>query len=183
MIRNVLAFGIAIAICMLTTESVEAQLGSRFVNRALGGDGAIGGIDIDGRVQPSQRLIRPRSTVRNAAKDRFSPHSVYAYSNPGLTAGHVHAWNQNEQNVYAWHGGHQNWRWGTPTALVVPPTAAYGTSYAWGVGQVRSTPIHHQFGRGGAAMLGGSGEGAFQNTPYWPHSTDQFGIYPVRAPW
>lgn len=184
MIRNVFAFGIAIAACtMMMAETANAQRGGRLLSRLTGGDGAVGGVDIDGRVQPSKRFIIPQSTMRNAVKDSFSPHRVYTYSNPGLAAGHVHAWNQAEQNVHAWHGGYENWRWGTPTALVVPPTAAYGTSYAWGVGQVRSTPIHHQFGRGGAAMLGGSGEGAFQRTPYFPQSTDQFGVYSVRGPW
>lgn len=141
--------------------------------------------DADGMTETTATgFVSPRSTLTNAARDRFSPHPVYAYSNAGVESGNIHAWNGREQDVYAWHGGYQNWRWGTPTALVVPPTAAYQSSYAWGVGQTRSTPIHHQFGRGGRANVGGpSGEGAFSNTPYFPSSTDQFGVYPVRAPW
>ena len=147
-------------------------------------DGAFGGVDVDGRVQPTLRRVRPRSTAIYAARNHYTPHPVYTYSNAGLLAGHTHAWNQAEQNVYSWHGGYQNWQWGTPTALVVPPTASYQSSYAWGVGQTRSTPIHHQFGRGNAAMIGGGADGSgFSRTPYWPQSTDQFGLYPVRAPW
>jgi hypothetical protein len=132
---------------------------------------------------PTSDFVGPGRTLKAASHDRFSPHPVYSYSNGGLQSAHIHNWNNSQQNVYAWHGGYQNWRWGNPTALVVPPTAAYQSSYAWGVGQTRSTPIHHQFGRGGAAMIGGGNGSGFQQTPYWPSSTDQFGIYPVRGPW
>lgn len=138
-------------------------------------------VDADGQVQPQTHFIHPRQTIKNAARDAFSPNPVYAYSSAGLRAGHVHAWNQNQANAYAWHGGYNTWRFGQPTALVVPPTASYQTSYAWGVGQTRSTPIHHQFGRG-AGSFGGTG-GGFQNAPYFPRSTNQFGYYPVRASW
>lgn len=111
----------------------------------------------------------------------YSPQPVYTYSKRGILAGRTHTWNQNEAAQRPWHAGYMNWKWGEPTALVVPPTASYQTSYAWGVGQVRSTPIHAQFNRRGAGMIGGGG--AFQPTPYHPSSTNQFGIYPVRAPW
>ena len=145
----------------------------------LGQSGAI--VDADGRVQPQAEWIHPKQTLVNAAQDHFSPNPIYAYSTPGLRAGHVHAWNQERADVYSWHGGYNSWRFGQPTALVVPPTASYQSSYAWGVGQTRSTPIHHQFGRG-AGSTGGVGAGS-QNTPYFPYSTNQFGYYPVRASW
>ncbi|MDX1944608.1 MAG: hypothetical protein SFU86_04305 [Pirellulaceae bacterium] len=82
-----------------------------------------------------------------------------------------------------WHGNYSYTPWGTPVALVVPPTAKMHTSYAWGVSQSEMVPIYHQFFRdypGPAAD--GSGAG-FQPTPYWPSHTDQFGVYPVRGPW
>ncbi len=137
--------------------------------------------DGDGMVQPQAKCLHPKQTLTNAARDAFSPNPVYAYSNPGLRAGRTHAWNQAQAQNYSWHGGYNSWRFGQPTAVVVPPTASYQSSYAWGVGQTRSTPIHHQFGRG-AGSSGGVG-GGFQNTPYWPHSTNNFGYYPVRASW
>ena len=185
MIRNFLTFSIALAACALVaTPSAHAQLGSRI--GALLHRGASGGgiYDHDGMVQPTTEFVGPVGTVRGAVHDNFSPHRGYAYSNGGLLATQTHNWNNSQQNVYSWHGGYQNWRWGTPTALVVPPTASYMSSYAWGVGQTKSTPIHHQFGRGGAASVGGSnGASGFSNTLYWPSSTDQFGIYPVRGAW
>ena len=135
----------------------------------------------DGMVQPQAKCLQPKQTLTNAVQDAFSPNPVYAYSNPGLRAGRTHAWNQDQAQNYSWHGGYNTWRFGQPTAVVVPPTASYQSSYAWGVGQTRSTPIHHQFGRG-AGSFGGAG-GGFQNTPYWPRSTNHFGYYPVRASW
>ena len=134
----------------------------------------------DGMVQPQAKFLHPKQTLTNAARDAFSPNPIYAYSNPGLRAGRTHAWNQSQANNYSWHGGHNSWRFGQPTAVVVPPTASYQSSYAWGVGQTRSTPIHHQFGRGAGSS---GGVGGSQNTPYWPRSTNDFGYYPVRASW
>ena len=211
MIRNVLTFSIALVACaLMAAPSAQAQLGRGLAGKIgsrLGGGlgshgfgglgfgqglGHAGGIfsrgpgatfDHDGLVLSTSDYVRPRATLKDAAADKFSPHRVYAYSNGGLDAAHTHNWNNAQQNVYSWHGGYQNWRFGTPTALVVPPTASYQSSYAWGVGQTRSTPIHHQFGRGGAAFGGGSNGSGFATTPYWPHSTDNFGIYPVRGPW
>ena len=184
MTRNILTFTFAIAACaLMATPSLEAQCSD--CGSSVGG--RLGG-RLAGRIaRPGIGMgsfVGPRETVIGAAKDNFSPYRVYAHSNTGAEAANIHEWNNSQQNVYAWHGGYQNWRWGTPTALVVPPTASYMSSYAWGVGQTRSTPIHHQFGRGNAAMIGGgNGEQGFRWTPYWPQSTDQFGIYPVRSPW
>lgn len=143
------------------------------------------GFDAEGMVQTNNvGWVSPHKTIRWAATDPYSPHPYYAYSNRGIQAGLTHQWNREEAAGRPWHGDFNNWRWGEPTALVVPPTSSYHTTYAWGVGQVRSTPIHHQYGRGGAGMIsGGAAPGMFSNTPYWPSSTEQFGIYPVRAPW
>lgn len=192
MIRNVLTFSIALAACaLLAAPSAQAQcvgcgaggkIGSRIGGLLHRGSGG-GSFDQDGMVSPTSEFVGPARTIWSGARDNFTPHRAYAYSNGGLLAANTHQWNGSQQNVYAWHGGYKNWRWGTPTALVVPPTAGYQSSYAWGVGQTRSTPIHHQFGRGGAANVGGSNGSGFSSTPYWPSSTDQFGVYPVRSAW
>ena len=113
--------------------------------------------------------------------DRFSPHPIYAYSRHGIDAARMHEWNKYQSMNRPWHGGYNYWRWNRPTALVVPATASFQTSYAWGVGQTRSLPIYHQFGVTNPG--GGAGATAFASTPYWPSSTEQFGVYPVRAPW
>jgi hypothetical protein len=130
--------------------------------------------DFQGRNLPPKPLLM-------GLHNHYSPAPVYTYSKRGILAGRTNTWNQNEAATRPWHDGYMNWKWGEPTALVVPPTAAYETSYGWGVGQVRSTPIHAQFGRGGAGTVGGSD--SYQQTPYLPSHTNQFGIYPVRAPW
>ena len=150
-------------------------LGPRHTNR--------GGVGADGMVQPvyTPRPLTPAEALPLSATDHFSPHPLYAYSPHGVEASWTHNWNKQQMNNHPWHGGHNYWRFGTPTALVVPPTAAFHTTYRWGVGQTTSTPIYHQFGTGGAGMIGGGG--GFSNTPYWPSSTNQFGVYPVRAPW
>lgn len=116
-----------------------------------------------------------------AFRDHFSPHPFYAYSKSGIDAQRIHQWNQSQAAMRPWHGGYNYWRYNAPTALVVPPTAAYQTEYAWGVGQTRSMPIYHQFGRNNPGV--GSGDAKFANTPYWPANTNQFGVYPVRGPW
>lgn len=150
---------------------------------ALGANGIRNGeiVDADGRTQPQADFINPKATLVYGVRDHFSPAPIYAYSSEGLRAGHVHAWNQQQANIHSWHGGYNTWRWGQPTAMVVPPTASYMSSYNWGVAQTRSTPIHHQFGRGPGSYGGIAGGG--MNTPYQPWSTDQFGYYPVRASW
>ncbi len=137
--------------------------------------------------------VRTRSTYPRfarsrimAARDHFSPQPAYAYSRAGIDAQRMHEWNVNQANSHAWHGQYNYWRWQRPTALVVPPTASFQTSYNWGVGQTRSDPIYHQFGLDQGGIVGGDFGGGgygFGNTPYWPSSTDQMGVYPVRAPW
>jgi hypothetical protein len=82
-----------------------------------------------------------------------------------------------------WHGPYSYTPWGTPVALVVPPTSKFHTSYSWGVGQTEMVPIYHQFHRDypGGAVIGNGAQ--INSTPYWPSHTDQFGVYPVRGPW
>ncbi len=178
--KTVLFLGVVIftSVIFTTTES-NAQ--GRFKMRR----GVIySGTDVEGMTITNDvgRVSPLRSLKMASHNPHYSPEPYYTYSKRGINAGLTHGWNQQEQAARPWHGGYNYWRWGEPTALVVPPTAAFQTSYAWGVGQVRSTPIHHQFGRQDAGMIGG-GAGMFSNTPYWPSSTDQFGVYPVRAPW
>lgn len=159
---------------LVMANNADAQLrGNRTIYNGLGADAMTTTNDVG--------WVGPIKTVRGAARNRFSPNRLYTYSNAGVRSGLTHQWNQQEAASRPWHGNHQYWRYGEPTALVVPPTAGYQTSYGWGVGQVRSAPIHHQYGRGGAGMIGG---GAMSSpTPYWPSNTEQFGVYPVRAPW
>jgi hypothetical protein len=176
--KKVLFIAVALSICAIATQEAHAQ---RRLSRSTGP--IYSGRDSAGMVMTNDvGRISPARTAVYALQDPYSPHPYYAYSNRGIQAGVTHQWNYQEASTRPWHGNYNYWRWAEPTALVVPPTSAYHTTYAWGVGQVRSTPIHHQFGREGAGMIGG-GEGMFRNTPYWPSSTEQFGVYPVRAPW
>jgi hypothetical protein len=89
------------------------------------------------------------------------------------------AWAQKSAAGQAWHGQYYYLPYGQPTALVVPPTSMMQQNYSWGVSQNTMTPIHHQFGAAAVPSAGG----AFLATPRWPSNTNQFGIYPVRAPW
>jgi len=116
-----------------------------------------------------------------AMRDKYTPHKLYAYGSGGRNAARMDAWNQFMGQQTPWHGGYNYWRWNAPTALVVPPTAAFQTSYAWGVGQTQSMPINHQFGTMNPG--GGAGSNAFASPPYLPSHTGQLGVYPVRAPW
>ncbi len=181
-------FGIIFGVVMLamlfafeTQAHAQRHAHGRKVFSLLKGAAPIyGAADASGMTTSSYtNRISPRATLRMAHKNHFTPERLYTYSNAGVNAQNTHQWNQSEAIGRPWAGDYQTWRWRTPTAVVVPPTSAYQTSYAWGVGQVRSTPIHSQFGIGGGGMSGG----AAQQTPYHPWSTEQFGYYPVRAPW
>lgn len=119
-------------------------------------------------------------TARLAHQDNFHPQARYAYSRQGIDATRMNAWNQQKAAECPWHGNYAYWRWGVPTALVVPPTAAFQSEYNWGVAQTKTFPIYHQFGRTYSESAGG---GVFAARPYWPSSTNQFGVYPVRAPY
>ena len=199
-------------ICGLALIAMIAFCGTTFAQttgscpdgQCYGGSGCVGGTDGDcgpaphtpcpevgpsndciGAVGPNGRRYAPIQGVGLAAVDHFSPEPFYAYGSAGLDATRVDYWNRNTAAPqYSWHGGYSYWRWGTPTALVVPPTASFQTEYNWGVGQTRSMPIYHQFngGQGGVTANGG-GAGLLRRTPYWPQGTSQFGIYPVRGPW
>ena len=124
---------------------------------------------------------RLRESLLYASQDPFSPHPLYAYTGNGIDASMTHKWNQQMAQQRSWHEGYNHWRWNRPTALVVPPTAAFGSQYSWGVGETRSMPIYHQFGRTNPGSGGGPGQ--YSSSPYWPSSTQQLGVYPVRAPW
>ena len=89
------------------------------------------------------------------------------------------AWAQQYAASQPWHGQYYYLQYGQPTALVVPPNVAMQQNYSWGVSQNTMTPVYHQFGYGGEPSAGG----AFYATPRWPSNTNQFGVYPVRAPW
>ena len=129
--------------------------------------------------------------------DRFTYDASYGYIGD---TGHGLGVRQNEARIYnnqwvqgvaqstPWHGGYYYINYGRPTALVVPPTAALQTKWAWGVGNTVSVPIYHQFGRafpGAYPVEAGVGYNGmpFLPTPLWPSSTDQFGVYYVRGPW
>lgn len=87
-----------------------------------------------------------------------------------------------QSQTYPWHGEYYDTAWGTPVAVVVPPTAEAQTHLGWGVGATRITPIQHQFDR----AYPGPSEGPrvkFKATPAHPSSTDQLGDYYIRGPW
>lgn len=84
----------------------------------------------------------------------------------------------------SWHGPYAHTWFGTPVALVVPPTAHMETNWGWGVSQGSMTPIYHQFSRRfpGDMAAGATGYG-FLRTPLWPSHTSQFGVYYGRGPY
>lgn len=187
--RNLLTTTIAAAMLLLGSTSGQAQEGAACAGGSClsyNNQAPFGGTTsmmspvclASGRQYP-----RRIHSLQYAAKDHFSPHPVYAYSRNGILAGRTNDWNVAQMQSCPWHGGYSYWRWQAPTALVVPPTAAFQSEYNWGVGQTRSLPIYHQFGAGDAGLIGGGFGQTFPPTPYWPSSTSQFGIYPVRGPW
>lgn len=140
--------------------------------------------DCIGAVGPfGQRYLGPVRYGALVVQDKYSPQPCYAYGPRGLDATRMNHWNRHMAGQTSWHGGYNYWRYGQPTALVVPPTAAFQTEYNWGVAQTRSMPIYAQFGSGRGGVGQAAPAGTFSNTPYWPSSTNQFGIYPVRSPW
>lgn len=175
--RYGLVFGLLVAGLMLADQA-EAQLLGRLHRGSV-----YNGLDAEAMTSTNDvGRVSPAYTFRKAARNHFTPNRIYTYSNTGIQAGLTHQWNQQEAGARNWHANYQYWRYAEPTALVVPPTAAYQASYGWGVGQVRNYPIHHQYGRGTAGMNGG-GPGTGLPSPYQPSHTDQLGVYPIRAPW
>ena len=149
-----------------------AILGRRLGRR--GGHGAVGGHGVyPGRVE----------VVRNAVHDRNHPAPFYAHGRQGRDATWTNDWNREMAASLPWHGGYYYPAYGAPTALVLPPTASFISNYGWGVGNVTSTPIYHQFERPYPGPATGGTAGMFQAPPLWPSHTNQFGIYPVRGPW
>lgn len=161
--------------------------GAQCQSGTCGGFGGGGAVGPDGTTQPvcpptGCGYHYPIYTPLYAYRDHFSPQPLYTYGRNGVDASRTNVWNQQQAQQYAWHGQHAYWRWNQPTALVVPPTAAFQSEYNWGVAQTRSLPIYHQFGFDRAGMTG-SAAGQFPHAPYWPSSTSQLGVYPVRGPW
>jgi hypothetical protein len=78
--------------------------------------------------------------------------------------------------------GYANAAWGSPVALVVPPTAELQTNWGWGVGNTRVTPIATRFKRDYPGPVV-SGPATYKATPAWPSDTVQFGDYYIRGPW
>ncbi len=177
-----------VMIAMLVSMAADANAQSRFHSRMS--KGALGNrvpvyttADADGMTMNGyQGRVNMARSLKMASHNSYSPAPFYTYSNRGLNACRLHHQNQTEAAQTPWHGEYMGWQWRQPTALIVPPTASYQTSYGWGVGQVKSTPIVHQFGRQ-SVPTSGAGAASYKKTPYWPNSTEQFGIYPVRAPW
>ncbi len=116
------------------------------------------------------------------SQDKFTPYPLYTYGKTGIDAARIDQWNRIRAQQTSWHGGYNYWRYNAPTALVVPPTAAFQSVYSWGVGGTKSVPINHQFGANNPGGAGGISQ-QFSQAPYWPSSTDQLGVYAVRAPW
>ena len=133
--------------------------------------------------------------IRIQQLDSDTYNSMYGYiGHGGITAeaqiqrAAINQWVYSQAMSTPWHGQYYNVNYGRPIALVVPPTAAMQSKYAWGVGNTVSVPIFHQFGRQYPGGMGGPGgvmgpNGVFLPTPYWPSNTDQFGVYYVRGPW
>ncbi len=106
-------------------------------------------------------------------------------------AGRAAAWEPNCKGVIKchcehcqrpWNGPYYNTTWGTPVALVVPPTAELQTKWGWGVANTRVTPICAQYKRNWRGVITYD-RSLFAPTPAWPSDTDQFGTYYVRGPW
>lgn len=92
-----------------------------------------------------------------------------------------HMWPLYRAQTYNWHRNYAHTQYGQPIALVVPPNAQLQTNWGWGVSSSRLQRLDHQFGRNYAGP--GPHGGPFRPTPVWPQDTEQFGVYPVRAPW
>ncbi len=182
-------FSTVFAMAVLVAASVAQAQSCNSCGTSAGfcGIGSSGALGADGMSIPTCSSYPGGYPLRGlgvvyAARDHFSPQPLYAYSRNGIDASRQHAWNQQQAQMYSWHGPNSYWRYNAPTAVVVPPTAAFQSEYNWGVGQTRSLPIYHQFGfaNGGGE---GNGTGVAPGTPYWPSSTGQMGLYPVRGPW
>ena len=79
-----------------------------------------------------------------------------------------------------WHGDYYNTAWGTPVAVVVPPTARRYTTWGIGVGDTRITRVPAQFEPGYPAPA--TPGQRLLPAPAWPENTDQFGTHYIRGP-
>ena len=84
-------------------------------------------------------------------------------------------------NNYTWHGGYYNSAYGTPVAVLMPPTVTMQTNYGWGVGNTRISRIRGRFGSEYSGHV--QGDTGFRPRPAWPTDTTQYGLYYVRGPW
>jgi hypothetical protein len=104
----------------------------------------------------------------------------------GTSTAADHTWSGKKALWFArqtpWHAQYAHPQYGQPVALVVPPCANAQTHWGWGVGNMRMSPIYHQFDRPYPGESVGAGC-PFYPVPRWPSSTDQMGVYPIRAPW
>ena len=130
------------------------------------------------RINPMQRLLLMGIVCFGAMICTGSLQAQERRFNIGPRA-KGHAWAQQHAESRPWHGDYYYLPYGQPTALVVPPTAVMQQTYSWGVSQNHVMPTYHQYGPAAYPSAGG----AFRFTPIWPSHTDQFGVYPVRAPW
>ena len=136
--------------------------------------------------QKFENVRRHQSIVKRGTRMLLSvghPHPVYAHSRGGINATRTHRWNQAQAQQRSWHGGYYYPAYGQPLALVVPPTASFQTQYSWGVGNTKSVPIYHQYGRPYPGEASGASAGMYKKVPVTPWNTNQFGVYYSRAPW
>ena len=99
----------------------------------------------------------------------------------GPRAWHARKLDRFFSNQYTWHGNYYNSAWGSPVAVVTPPTVTMQTNWGWGVGNTRISRIRGQFGRDYPGQVPSST--GFRPRPPWPSDTTQFGLYNVRGPW
>jgi hypothetical protein len=169
-----LAVAAIIAIGAVASSADAQQVGPVINGQMIGGD--------PGKGPGIMRYPCPKYNVLSGATDFDHPAPMYAHSRGGIDATRTHYWNGAQATQYSWHGGYYHPQWGQPLALVVPPTASFQTVYNWGVGRTQSVPIYHQYSRENPGSYT-TGNAGFHPTPYWPQSTQQFGVYYYRAPW
>nr|NIP84886.1 hypothetical protein [Planctomycetales bacterium] len=91
-------------------------------------------------------------------KQNLAPHGPGIWNHAGVRAAKASL-------QYPWHGNYYHMEWGTPVALLVPPTAERSFNMGWGVGNVRLTRNWHQFERPYPGHGAGATGRSFQATP------------------
>jgi hypothetical protein len=84
---------------------------------------------------------------------------------------------------HPWNGDYAYTQDGGPVALVTPPNADFTTAWGWGVTSTEVRPLWHQYHRADPGPAAFGAYNPYLPTPLYPSHTDQFGVYPVRAPW